>query len=364
MTITNRDAAVTAAVPPTSRRGVRLFAQSRGDFMTSSLRRRVILIATAVMFAAPVAYAVSLFDVIQLSKKGYREQQIIAIIETTDSRFQVDADTVVTLKQEGVSEKVIQAILARNDGPPPRSEDAARERPQRETPPPRGDERWRTEGAREPADHGHDEDVQEDAVSEPAERPVAPSHASATFSYFPFEETGAGHHQHVALALGDVPMIVLRSEAGYDSIAARAHDAADALNRVQREGLALSAAGDSVTARTTSGERITIVKVTRGDVVSLQRRSVGAMTPQRIAAYWTTLLADYVDVASGRPPSHLTASGIDSIQSLYREIAGGSGEDSLSLAAAVDRLPADERQALIDLAAQVPARFRTQEDRP
>lgn len=328
------------------------------------------LMPLVLVLVAPMAYAVSLYDIIQLSKKGYRDKQIIAIIDTTDSRFQVDADTVVTLKQEGVSEDVIQAILARSDGPPPKSSEANPGQSERQAPPPKADERWRTEGVREPVKDEHRAD-DHDVVSESAQRPAAQSHAATTFSYFPFEETGAGHHQHVALALGDIPIIVLRSEAGYASIAARAHAAADALNRVQREVLSLSAVGDRVIARTTASDAIVVVQVTRGDIISLQRRSAGAMAPQRIAAYWSTLLADYVEVASGRQPTHLAASGIDSIQSLYREITetpesndGASGDRARSLAAAVDRLPAEERQSLLDLAGQVPARFRIQEDRP
>lgn len=349
--------------------------------MTRSPRRGFLLLLTALSFliVAPAAFAVSLYDIIQLAKKGYRDNQIISIIETTDSRFQVDADTVLTLKREGLSEKVIQAIVARSDGPPDTSRDTVREeQPPRDAQPSSRDDGWRTRGDRAPAaqaepPHQHDEADADDDHAVPSKATVPAGHAhpatSATsFSYFPFEENGAGHHQHIALALGDVPIIVLRSEGGYASIAQRAHAAADALNRAVSEGLALTSSNDGVIARASSGEAIPILRVERGDVVSLQRRSAGVTAPARIASYWAALLGDYVDLAAGREPTHLASSGIGSIRSLYRELAAApasndraTAEASTSLAAAVDRMSPEDRQALIDLAGQIPARFRIQE---
>lgn len=349
--------------------------------MRPSLRRGFLLLLTALSFliVAPV-YAVPLYDVIQLAKKGYRDNQIIGIIETTDSRFQVDTETILTLKREGVSEAVIQAIVARSDGPPDASRDTVREEPRAAQPSSR-DDGWRTRGDRAPATqaeppHEHDDaaktnDEHEVDVVAPRPAPAAHAHAASSatsFSYFPFEESGAGHHQHIALALGDVPIIVLRSEGGYASIEQRAHSAADALNRAVSEGLSLAASTDGVIALTPSGARLPVLRVARGDVVALQRRSIGAAAPARIASYWAALLGDYVDLAAGREPTHLALSGIGSIRSLYRELAaapasndGAQAEASTSLAAAVDRMSPEDRQALIDLAGQIPARFRIQE---
>lgn len=345
--------------------------------MTSSPRRGFLLLLTALSFlmAAPAVYAVSLYDIIQLAKKGYRDNQIVGIIETTDSRFQVDADTVLTLKREGVSETVIQAIVARSDGPPDTSRDSVREEPPpRASQPASRDDEWRTRGDRATAaqaepPHQHDEQAEADEDHDVVPKATAPAgHAHAatsatSFSYFPFEENGAGHHQHIALALGDVPIIVLRSEGGYASIAQRAHAAADALNRAASEGLSLTSSDDGVLA----GGKL-ILRVERGDVVSLQRRSAGVAAPARIASYWAALLGDYVDLAAGREPTHLASSGIGSIRSLYRELAAAPAsndrapaEASTSLAAAVDRMSPEDRQALIDLAGQIPARFRIQE---
>lgn len=351
--------------------------------MRPALRRAFPLLLTALSFliVAP-AYAVSLYDVIQLSKKGYRDKQIVEIISTTDSRFQVDAETILTLKREGVSEAVIQAIVARSDGPPDASRDTARkEPPPRAAQPSSRDDAWRTRGDRAPAAHAaspheHDDaaetnDEHEVDVVAPRAAPAAHAHAASSatsFSFFPFEESGAGHHQHIALALGNVPIIVLRSEGGYASIEQRAHAAAYALNRAVSEGLSLAASTDGVIALTPSGARLPVLRVARGDVVALQRRSIGAAAPARIASYWAALLGDYVDLAAGREPTHLALSGIGSIRSLYRELAaapasndGAQAEASTSLAAAVDRMSPEDRQALIDLAGQIPARFRIQE---
>lgn len=63
----------------------------RGDLMPRSFSRALLLLTLSFLLAAPAAYAVSLHDIIRLAKNRYRDQQIISIIEATDSRFELDA---------------------------------------------------------------------------------------------------------------------------------------------------------------------------------------------------------------------------------------------------------------------------------
>lgn len=336
------------------------------DDRRPGLTQRLIVVVILLAFAVPAAWAISLYDIIQLTKKGYRDDQIVAIIEATGSRFEVDSETIVTLKQEGVREKVIQAVIAASDGPPARDQEG------QQAPRAANDDRWRTQPAPErdtDTDHAapHDERTARRELTVTSAAPAATSRIS--FSAFPFEETGAGHHQHYVIGLGDIPIIVLRSEAGFPTVGDRAHATAEALNRAATEGLSLTALHHGVVARTAAGATSEVLKVGRGDVIALQRRSAGRVVAERVASYWAAILSDYMDVASGREPRRLTAFGIESVQALYRELVRGSQQSSPSgpvspdrIAAAIDRLPGDDRQALIELAGYVPTQFRSAEE--
>ena len=48
--------------------------------------------------AAGPAVALSIFDIIQFSKSGYGDQQIIALIQATDSVFELEAEDLPRLK--------------------------------------------------------------------------------------------------------------------------------------------------------------------------------------------------------------------------------------------------------------------------
>lgn len=63
----------------------------RGDLMPRSFSRALLLLTLSFLLAAPAAYAVSLHDIIRLPRNRYRDQQIISIIEATDSRFELNA---------------------------------------------------------------------------------------------------------------------------------------------------------------------------------------------------------------------------------------------------------------------------------
>ena len=77
-----------------------------------SVRWHVRWLFPALFLIVPTtARALSLHDVIQLSNAGYSDKRIISLISATQSRFQVDADSLVTLTEAGVSDRVLQAII-------------------------------------------------------------------------------------------------------------------------------------------------------------------------------------------------------------------------------------------------------------
>ena len=65
-------------------------------------------------FAAPMTNE----DVIKMVKGGLGEVTVIQAINTGEPGFDTSADGLVKLKQSGVSDKVIQSIMARGGNPP------------------------------------------------------------------------------------------------------------------------------------------------------------------------------------------------------------------------------------------------------
>ncbi|MDP3936520.1 MAG: hypothetical protein Q8R92_00095 [Deltaproteobacteria bacterium] len=60
---------------------------------------------------APPSHAVSVYDVILLSQKGFSESEILRILDATDSAFTITADDVIRLKRLGVGETVVRRML-------------------------------------------------------------------------------------------------------------------------------------------------------------------------------------------------------------------------------------------------------------
>jgi len=74
--------------------------------------RRVLLILTAAVFLATGrADAVTIRDLIELSKAGLGDQVLLALIEVDRGVFSIDAETLKQLKNGGVSEAVIIALI-------------------------------------------------------------------------------------------------------------------------------------------------------------------------------------------------------------------------------------------------------------
>lgn len=75
--------------------------------------RRYVLLCTALltMAAASRAEAVTIRDIIELTKSGLSDQVLLALIEVDRGVFAVDSSTVQRMKEAGVSDAVIVALI-------------------------------------------------------------------------------------------------------------------------------------------------------------------------------------------------------------------------------------------------------------
>ena len=85
------------------------------------LRRTAFALLAVLALAAGRAEAVTLRDVIELSKAGLSDQVLLALIEVDRGVFAIDTPTLKELKQAGVSEAVIVAMI--RSGRTPRAQE-------------------------------------------------------------------------------------------------------------------------------------------------------------------------------------------------------------------------------------------------
>ena len=83
----------------------------------------VVLLVILPLFPAR-GNALTLRDVVDLSKAGLGEDVLLALIEVDPSVFAIDTATLKTLKEAGVSQKVIIAMIRSGRTPPPPPEPA------------------------------------------------------------------------------------------------------------------------------------------------------------------------------------------------------------------------------------------------
>jgi len=140
------------------------------------MRRVLFAFAIASIAFAGRADAVTLRDIIELSKAGLSEQVLLALIEVDRPIFSIDAQTLKQLKASGVSEVVIVAMIRSGRTPQPEAAPA----PVTQTDP-------SPEPAREPQvvviDH-HDTPPQPQPVAVPVAYPVYVPVAAANRGFF------------------------------------------------------------------------------------------------------------------------------------------------------------------------------------
>ena len=81
--------------------------------------RRIVLGMAVVLLVAGTAQAVTIRDIIELSRAGVGEEVLLALVQVDGGLFNVDRETLTKLKAAGVSEKVIVALIrsGRTDAP-------------------------------------------------------------------------------------------------------------------------------------------------------------------------------------------------------------------------------------------------------
>jgi len=347
------------------------------------------LVLLILFLASAPAVALSIFDIILLSKKGYADEEIIALIESTDSMFELEAEDLPRMKELQVSEAVIRAMLERvpaeAPGNPPRPDstfggsdvgtatlETAMDEP---------------EHAHEEADgEGHEETLEPEgqdheaeawrqrsppgggAIPTPADQPVSPDFASGrtdlpVVSFYTIPEERSGHHLHLAVTFSGLEVMILRAEGSFPSIQARAAEVVQRLDAAVALGDGSFVAGSDargpnvVFQSAASGERVTVVEVGAGDAHAYERRSGRQVDRALLAAYWADLLSDFWDVSMGRPPRRTVGLHDGDALGVLHEALKSSVGQAGGLRAAAELMPSSLRHHLERLTAVVPVDY-------
>lgn len=81
--------------------------------------RRAVLVVTVLAFLAGSAEALTIRDVIELSRAGLGDEVLLALIEVDRGVYSIDTATLKQLKAAGVSERVIVALVRAGREIPP-----------------------------------------------------------------------------------------------------------------------------------------------------------------------------------------------------------------------------------------------------
>jgi hypothetical protein len=297
---------------------------------------RVPILILLLVFLPACLAAISVFDVIRLSQGRYSDEEIIRLIQTTDSRFVLSAEDTVRLRGAGVTESVIREMLSR---PAPRrdSEPAA------------------SDGAANPsrpstAIGGSGEDVRHVRRPEPL------------FAGSPYQEGSRDHQAHAAVTLAEIEVLIVRDQAGFSSPLARARAVARTLN-----SLAASAAGrfavravgrdSKVIFESSDGAATDIVTVTPADVAAYRVAGRQQVSSGTLSSFWAALLNDYWAVGvAGKPPRSLVDSREgQALTRLSRAVRLPVGtHDPAAVRAGFDSLGRTDRELLRKLPTAVP----------
>jgi len=100
------------------------------------LRRSLLACFAVLVLAAGRAEAVTLRDIIELSKAGLSDSVLLALIEVDRSVFAIDTATIRKLKDAGVSDAVIVAMIRSGREQPPPAPEPPPAIEQQDPPPP------------------------------------------------------------------------------------------------------------------------------------------------------------------------------------------------------------------------------------
>ncbi len=299
---------------------------------------------------ASLAWAVSIYDVIELSRQGYSDAEVVNIIRTTGSVFELTAEDIPRLKNLGVSEAIIRVMLAAE--PVESSEtgsflnEASNDLIEEITP--ATSERL-----------SHADSANHEQATSPT---LLPNH----FAVQNVSEEAAGHHQHVYVTLNGLPILILRDEGGFRTVENRGEAVARNLEDAIRMGKGrfevLHANKARVVVYHGAGLReVPIVTVNRRDAYAYDVRSERRVTSDLLAAYWAALLNDYWAITFlQRPPTRLTnLHRGDALVLLFELVYRTGFDEPVNLGLVAQQLPGAILGHLERLAQAVPDDFDT-----
>ncbi len=79
----------------------------------------VVLMASVLVLVPVRVDAITLKEIVQLSRAGLTDEVLLALIEVDQRVFAIDSETLTMLKEAGVSDRVIVAIVKSGRVPPP-----------------------------------------------------------------------------------------------------------------------------------------------------------------------------------------------------------------------------------------------------
>jgi hypothetical protein len=298
--------------------------------------RPVILFLILLCVPVAPALAVNIYDVVELTRRGYSEKEIVGIIDATESVFELTSGDVQGLKNLGISSPVIEAMMKRSGSP--------------------------DQNDRGPAIDPRASPVPPDTRSVYA----APTAAvRAPFSIDLVREEATGGHHHISVELYGAQLLILRDEGRYQSLEDRARAIALNLDKAKQLGpgefLAVHSGGkDTVIFRAAGGAGdVSIVTVSASDAIAYDVRSERRVTTDLLAMYWSALLSDYWTIVFQREAPerlrHLHRG--EALMLLYSVVRNMPVDEDFSLDRGVQRLPQSIQQHLERLAYAVPDDF-------
>jgi hypothetical protein len=291
-------------------------------------QRTLLALVTVLLITTPVS-ALSVYDMILLSRQDFSDEQLISLIDATESAFQLTAEDVARLNDLGVSEPVIQKMLSVTV--------------------------LTSEG---------DSDAVVSATPSQAldliSAPAAPAPPRSRFTVRLEVEAGAGSHDHALILLDEMPLMILRDEGDSATVLKRAQLVAEHLDHtsVERGRFSSIVRGDRavILYEPEEGTVHPVLSVTGADAVAFQRRSNRVdLDAAILAAYWSSLLDDIWSVAfRGEEPQRLSGLHDSDALRLLFDLTVTTGDD---LGSAVARMPSEVQHHLEELIHTVPSDF-------
>jgi len=341
-----------------------------------SLRRFLLATFLVGVASSLAAQGMTVQDVIDLARSGYDDASILATIAETGTVFQLTPQDLIDLKNAGVSETLMQRMIQGGSAPGRATRPEAPRptvRPSREPspapplrpvepaqPPPEVVGQGHVE--REPAEPGH---------AEPGSAYRLPKRSLEWSTYTFHEDAHAGGHEHAAVAYGDIDVILLRAEAGFPSVEARAAAVAAKLAPAFDDASSTfearpNGAGFGVYRVFSSDHREEeILRVIGADAAAFGKRSPREVDVDVLARWWAALLRDYHRVLTlGERPRDVAELHVgEALVALHERASGaasaGAGKPA-AIREALTSLSRTQWEHLKEMATAVPRDFEGQ----